>query len=218
MLLSKHSSIYKNGLECRNFKVSLMPRPAKFDRDTAIGNAVQLFWQRGFSATSMKDLEVALNMRPGSIYASFGSKEQLFGMALESYAEVSLKKLAEQVANEPSAVQALASYLRGMAAEPAELPPAQACMLVKTLLELGHQDSELGARAEALLAQMESTFATILQQDGIPAAEAQRIASRLQVGIMGLRSYFQRDISAAKKSLLANALADDLLYWTQAYR
>ncbi|MEX1222552.1 MAG: TetR/AcrR family transcriptional regulator [Idiomarina sp.] len=195
-----------------------MPRPAKFDRETAIGNAVQLFWQRGFSATSMKDLELALNMRPGSIYASFGSKEQLFGMALESYAEASLARLTEQVANKPSAIQALAGYLRGMADEQAEIPPAQACMLVKTLLELGHHASELGARAEALLQRMEATFADILQRDGIPRASAQRIASRLQVGIMGLRSYFQRDIGAAQKADLANALADDLLFWTQTYR
>lgn len=195
-----------------------MPRPAKFDRETAIGNAAQLFWQRGFSATSMKDLEQALNMRPGSIYASFGSKEQLFGMALESYAEVSLNKLAEQVSEQPSAVQALATYLRSLADECAEVAPAQACMLVKTLLELGHQNSALGAQAEALLARMESTFAEILQRDGIPADAAQHIASRLQVSIMGLRSYFQRDISVNQKVNLANALADDLLYWTQTHR
>ena len=55
-----------------------MARRAGYDRDEVLARAQALFWRKGYHTTSLKDLEAALNMRPGSIYAAFGSKEALF--------------------------------------------------------------------------------------------------------------------------------------------
>ena len=44
-----------------------MSRSAPYDRDTALAAAMDLFWEKGFHATSLKDLETALEMKPGSI-------------------------------------------------------------------------------------------------------------------------------------------------------
>jgi len=63
-----------------------MPRQPLHDRQRSLGRAVDIFWAQGFHATSLKDLERALDMRPGSIYAAFGSKEGLFNEALDRYA------------------------------------------------------------------------------------------------------------------------------------
>ena len=63
-----------------------MARPAIHDRDEALARALRLFWAQGFHATSLKDIEKALDMRPGSIYAAFGSKEGLYRAALARYA------------------------------------------------------------------------------------------------------------------------------------
>ncbi|MGV8985829.1 MAG: TetR/AcrR family transcriptional regulator [Cypionkella sp.] len=60
-----------------------MTRAAPYDRDTALNAAVSLFWNKGFHATSLKDLETTLHMNPGSIYAAFSSKENLYLLALE---------------------------------------------------------------------------------------------------------------------------------------
>ncbi|MDC9612019.1 TetR/AcrR family transcriptional regulator, partial [Pseudoalteromonas sp. GABNS16H] len=38
---------------------------------------MNLFWERGYAGASMKQIEQALDMRPGSIYATFGSKDGL---------------------------------------------------------------------------------------------------------------------------------------------
>ena len=51
-----------------------MPRNARHDPDTTVRRAAHLFWERGYHACSLKQLETALDMRPGSIYAAFGSK------------------------------------------------------------------------------------------------------------------------------------------------
>ena len=63
-----------------------MGRTATYDRDAVLKAAMELFWARGYHTTSLKDLERALDMRPGSIYAAFGSKEALFRAALDRYA------------------------------------------------------------------------------------------------------------------------------------
>ena len=55
-----------------------MSTKAKFDRDEVIEKAKNLYWQKGYHATSMRNLQDVIDMRPGSIYAAFGSKDNLF--------------------------------------------------------------------------------------------------------------------------------------------
>jgi len=64
-----------------------MSRTTLYNRQEALERAIQLFWQKGFHATSLKDIEQVLDMRPGSIYAAFGNKNGLFQEALEHYAQ-----------------------------------------------------------------------------------------------------------------------------------
>jgi AcrR family transcriptional regulator len=61
-------------------------RPREFDRDAALEAAMILFWRKGFSATSMNDLCDAMGIRSPSLYAAFGSKEELYLEAIEHYA------------------------------------------------------------------------------------------------------------------------------------
>ncbi|MFA0500949.1 TetR/AcrR family transcriptional regulator, partial [Vibrio sp. 10N.222.46.A1] len=55
-----------------------MAKTAKFDRQDVVDKATNLYWEKGFHATSMRNLQDVIDMRPGSIYAAFGSKEGLF--------------------------------------------------------------------------------------------------------------------------------------------
>lgn len=63
-----------------------MVNVAKYDREAVIRQAMLLFWEKGFYATSTRDLQQTINLRPGSFYAAFGSKESLFREALRCYA------------------------------------------------------------------------------------------------------------------------------------
>jgi AcrR family transcriptional regulator len=57
-------------------------RPQAFDREAALDCALRLFWTQGFEGTSISDLTEALDINPPSLYAAFGSKEELFREAL----------------------------------------------------------------------------------------------------------------------------------------
>lgn len=61
-------------------------RPRAFDRDAALAAAMRLFWQKGYSATSICDLTSVMGIGSPSLYAAFGSKEALYAEALDHYA------------------------------------------------------------------------------------------------------------------------------------
>jgi AcrR family transcriptional regulator len=60
-------------------------RPREFDRDAALHAAMLTFWRKGYLATSMNDLCDAMGIRSPSLYAAFGSKENLYVEAVERY-------------------------------------------------------------------------------------------------------------------------------------
>jgi len=63
-----------------------MGRPRQFDEDQVIDTAKEVFWRRGYTATSVGDLEDELGVLRGSLYGAFGDKHGLFLRALERYA------------------------------------------------------------------------------------------------------------------------------------
>lgn len=62
-------------------------RPRTFDRQAALDAAMELFWRHGYEGTSIADLTDAMGFTPPTLYAAFGSKEQLYRDVLERYLE-----------------------------------------------------------------------------------------------------------------------------------
>lgn len=196
-----------------------MPRAAKYDRKTALDKAVTLFWARGYHASSLKHLEGALDMRPGSLYAAFGSKEGLFMEALDTYAGHMSDQLQAHLAREASPLAALKAFLRELVlgCSRGVNPPARACMMVKTLLEVTDEDEPLRAKVNELLNHMEGTFEKLLTEardhgEVRPDVDCARLARLVQVQMMGLRSFAQRDVGSAELTPLLDdvfALLDD---------
>ncbi|MFC8661834.1 TetR/AcrR family transcriptional regulator [Streptomyces sp. NPDC057199] len=76
-----------------------MARTREFDTEAAVSRAMELFWARGYEATSVRDLTGHLGIGQGSLYAAFGDKDGLYRAALEYYrttlAAVALRSLDE---------------------------------------------------------------------------------------------------------------------------
>jgi AcrR family transcriptional regulator len=60
-------------------------RPPTFDRETALSAAVSLFWRHGYEGTSIAMLTAAMGTTAPTLYAAFGSKDELFREALARY-------------------------------------------------------------------------------------------------------------------------------------
>lgn len=175
---------------------------------------MNLFWERGYSGASMKQIEQALDMRPGSIYATFGSKDGLFTEALATYAQSAGAEFREHLAVHSSVLDGLQDYLRQLARQSSteEASPVRACMIVKTLLEASNTNAAIADQANRLLNAIEQSLAELLEQaktqgELSPDTDCARLARLLQAQIIGLRSFAQRNVQPEHVTGLADDMA-----------
>ncbi len=189
-----------------------MARATLHNRQDSLDRALQLFWQKGFHATSLKDIEKALDMRPGSIYAAFGSKDGLFQEALDYYGQKAMVEFERTLSEHTSPLLGLAAYLRLLGGLRDKELPSRACMLVKSLLELGAREESALHKVEAMLASMETHFIksfTESQRLGEidSLLDPVRLGRRLQAEIMGLRAFAQREVDSSAVHEVAEDMA-----------
>ena len=86
-------------------------RPREFDRTEALNQAMKIFWQKGYTATSMNDLYEAMGIKSPSLYAAFGSKEELYEEVLLHYEQSVAPVIWGHMTTEPSPRQAVWLWL-----------------------------------------------------------------------------------------------------------
>jgi AcrR family transcriptional regulator len=109
-------------------------RPRNFDRDDALGQAMELFWANGYEGTSISGLTERMGIGTKSLYAAFGSKEQLFSEALQLYLATFEKVIWDGFDGAKTAREAVNAFLHasaiGMTRPLAERP--RGCMVTLT--------------------------------------------------------------------------------------
>jgi AcrR family transcriptional regulator len=105
-------------------------RPRTFDPDTALRTALDLFWERGYEGTSLKDLAEAMGIASASIYACFGSKEDLFRKVMALYGTTSGEPPRRALREQPTARAAIEAMLRATADEITRPDTPHGCMLI----------------------------------------------------------------------------------------
>lgn len=202
-----------------------MPRPRLHEREVSLDAALHAFHARGYGATSMKDLESAMDLRPGSIYATFGSKEGLFQEALQRYGMQMKAEMRHLLEDAETPVAGLRNYLDALARREPEAAGAlgeqtRACMVVRTLLETaGRSDEDGGRLAEQMLMDVERMLVGVVREAQrlgtlTTRLSAVRIARLLQSQIIGFRTMAQRALTDRARAQLAEdigGLLDQLL-------
>ena len=105
-------------------------RPRTFDPDTALRQALDLFWERGYEGTSLNDLAEAMGIASASIYACFGSKEDLFRKVMMLYGMTSGEPPRRALREQPTACAAIHEMLRATADEITRPDTPHYCMLI----------------------------------------------------------------------------------------
>jgi TetR/AcrR family transcriptional repressor of nem operon len=116
-------------------------RTKEFDPDAALQSALELFWRRGYEATSMTDLVEHLGIGRASIYATFGSKHELYLKAMARYIETRDPLLLDKLSQPGPALPAVRAVVRRFAAE-ATSPESRlnGCFITNTAAELAPHD------------------------------------------------------------------------------
>ncbi|WP_329048348.1 TetR/AcrR family transcriptional regulator [Amycolatopsis sp. NBC_01488] len=105
-------------------------RPRTFDPDIALRKALDLFWERGYEGTSLNDLAEAMGIASASIYACFGSKQELFRKVMVLYGKTSGEPPRRALREEPATRAAIEAMLRATADEITRPDAPHYCMLV----------------------------------------------------------------------------------------
>jgi AcrR family transcriptional regulator len=104
-------------------------RPRGFDRDAALRQAMEVFWQKGYDGASMSELTSAMGINSPSLYAAFGSKEALFREAAELYSRAA-GCVWSNLATSPTAREGVETLLRSTVRGLSEPGNPRGCMTV----------------------------------------------------------------------------------------
>tara|TARA_R110000764_G_C10977086_1_gene379905 strand:- start:536 stop:1120 length:585 start_codon:yes stop_codon:yes gene_type:complete len=190
-----------------------MSKKPKFNRDQVISNATNLYWEKGYHATSMRNLQDAIDMRPGSIYAEFGSKDGVFKASLQHYAQLGIGQLHSIRAVTSSPLGTLKTFVKQAVIDTQAGAPSCMCMLAKTVAELTDEQEDLLNVAKESLKSVENEFASLIveaQKMGEVAVEknASELARFLQIQITGLRMYAKTNDDNLPLEKMINELFD----------
>ena len=89
-------------------------RPRAFDEETVLDRAAEVFWRRGYEGASLSALTSAMGINRPSLYATFGSKEELFRRAFTRYHDRQVAT-ARAALDQPTAYASVEAFLRSSA-------------------------------------------------------------------------------------------------------
>jgi len=149
---------------------------------------LQLFWRKGYAATSIEDLVAALNLSRSSLYDTFGDKRTLFIDSLKLYSTRVIAKMTETLKEAPSALAGIETALAELAESVGTERGAMGCFMVNSVAELTPYDREVTEIATAYSTEMQRLLSEALKQDGAASKQsAEQKAAYVFNTIQGLR-------------------------------
>lgn len=139
-----------------------MARTPAYDRSTVVAQAMSVFWQRGYGRTSIGDLVIATGLKPGSLYAAFGSKKGVFLEVLDEYNRGFLERIRKRVLSARPAVEELQDLLAEIVEETLAGQGHRGCLSVNALLEMSQHEPDVAVRIEAHNRRIREAFAELL--------------------------------------------------------
>jgi TetR/AcrR family transcriptional repressor of nem operon len=161
-----------------------MPRTKEFDPEAVLEEAMELFWENGFEATSAQDLVDRTGLNRSSLYNTFGSKQELYLRALDHYRQQDADAFDRLFDQFDSARGALRHLLED--ATPSDERDTRGCFLASATVERAQCDDQTRERVRESFEQMRDGFAALVEhgqaqgefpEDRDPEAVAYLLAS-----------------------------------------
>src|SRR5271163_742662 len=135
-----------------------MARPREFDASTAVDRAMEVFWTKGYEATSLDELCNATGLSRSSLYATFGSKRNLLLLSVDRYAERRATDFEAALAGGRPIQEAVAALLRELINQIVSGAGRRGSFLGNCAAELPRSDRTALAHVRQGLGRMEATF------------------------------------------------------------
>ena len=146
-----------------------MPAPKGYKREDVLDRAIELFRRNGFSATSTAELVEELGINRKSMYAEFGSKQDLFEAALERYSAINLSRVLGPIEAPDANAQSIRNAFLGYASASETKYSGLGCLMANTAVERAALDPGSARFVDAYLERLTKGFRNALEnarQDG----------------------------------------------------
>ncbi|TKH15750.1 TetR/AcrR family transcriptional regulator [Bacillus wiedmannii] len=186
-----------------------MARLREFDEEKALDAAMQLFWEKGYAATSLSDLTAKMEIQKPSLYSAFGDKEGLFEAALRRYTNLHAANIRTKLQNEQSVKEAIRTFFEVMVEEEYKKEFSKGCFCINTMVELAPHNEKF----EVLTREHQMYLAVVFQElitKGIRSGElqsdlnAKAVAQTLVTSLIGLTVLMK---SRPERSIIDNSVS-----------
>ena len=185
-----------------------MPRVKLFNKNEALKRATDLFWKKGFFATSIQDLVSALGISRSSLYDTFGGKKALFNSTLENYCSSNIEATKVFLEQQTSVKQGFYTLFEMLISESTSDIDRKGCFVVNTTTELASKDSDIRKKLENNKSTFENMFYEFLltgQKSGEISKDKdiKAISSLIYTFVSGIKVVTK--VEPNKDSLLSSA-------------
>ncbi|QWI17515.1 TetR/AcrR family transcriptional regulator [Bacillus wiedmannii] len=186
-----------------------MARLREFDEEKALDAAMQLFWEKGYVATSLSDLTAKMEIQKPSLYSAFGDKEGLFEAALRRYTNLHAANIRTKLQNEQSVKEAIRTFFENIVEEEYKKEFSKGCFCINTMVELAPHNEKF----EVLTREHQMYLAVVFQElitKGIRSGElqsdlnAKAVAQTLVTSLIGLTVLMK---SRPERSVIDNSVS-----------
>jgi TetR/AcrR family transcriptional repressor of nem operon len=141
-----------------------MARTKDFDENEVLTKAIQLFWHKGYNATSMQDLVDALGISRSSLYDTYSDKHTLFLKALESYQKAGRERINEIVGQSVAAKETIIRLMELATNDLVSDKQQKGCFMVNAEVEVAPHDQDVSKLVCQSEQQMETAFLQVIKK------------------------------------------------------
>jgi TetR/AcrR family transcriptional repressor of nem operon len=184
-----------------------MGRPVSFDQTEMLETIQSVFWENGYSATSLDDIMQSTGLAKGSLYGAYGSKQEMYVLAFTDYCDWAVADLVERLrGDDAGAIVRLRAYVQSAAKGGASA--RRGCMLAKGTAEVAARFPDVDKIIERTFKAMEHAIVQCVRQaqsvgDIAADRDARMIGVTLLAVVRGMGALAQAGTSSASLSLAA---------------
>ena len=130
-----------------------MSRPKEYDREEVLSKITELFWEKGFEATSINEIVARTGLNKHSLYNEFGDKEMLFLLCIDEYVNKSIKELGDILTKEPLGLSNIEAFFDNRVAY-ASSGSCKGCLLINSVTEKETLSKKINQKVISLLSNL----------------------------------------------------------------
>jgi len=140
-------------------------RPARFEGVEVLDRATELFWRDGCDAVTIRDLEVALDLRAPSIYRRFTTKHHLIACCVDHYVDRVVRgRVHRMLEASDDPIEGLRSFFLSVLEPFGDERGPRGCLLTVTAGQAAFDDPEIGASVRSGFEVLEAAFRVQLER------------------------------------------------------